>query len=66
MGSCNIAFNGVWVSISGVRVFIEPKALFHVVGTTMDFQVLSLLARSDLIRLTHLLSDHADLVGICI
>lgn len=22
----------------GVRVFIEPKALFHVVGTTMDFQ----------------------------
>ncbi|TYZ67558.1 hypothetical protein PybrP1_012456 [[Pythium] brassicae (nom. inval.)] len=22
----------------GVRVFVEPKALFHVVGTTMDFQ----------------------------
>ena len=22
----------------GVRVFIEPKALFHIVGTTMDFQ----------------------------
>lgn len=25
------------VSDKGVRVFIEPKALFHVVGTTMDF-----------------------------
>ncbi|TDH66553.1 uncharacterized protein CCR75_006080 [Bremia lactucae] len=24
---------------NGVRVFVEPKALFHVVGTTMDFQV---------------------------
>lgn len=23
---------------TGVRVFVEPKALFHVVGTTMDFQ----------------------------
>jgi hypothetical protein len=23
----------------GIRVFVEPKALFHVVGTTMDFQV---------------------------
>lgn len=23
----------------GVRVFVEPKALFHVVGTTMDFQI---------------------------
>ena len=21
----------------GVRVFIEPKALFHIVGTTMDY-----------------------------
>jgi Fe-S cluster assembly iron-binding protein IscA len=27
------------VSEKGVRVFVEPKALFHVVGTTMDFQV---------------------------
>ncbi|CAI5709255.1 unnamed protein product [Hyaloperonospora brassicae] len=26
------------VSKNGVRVFVEPKALFHVVGTTMDFQ----------------------------
>ncbi|TMW69376.1 hypothetical protein Poli38472_001532 [Pythium oligandrum] len=26
------------VNDKGVRVFIEPKALFHVVGTTMDFQ----------------------------
>ncbi|KAJ0407101.1 hypothetical protein ATCC90586_005665 [Pythium insidiosum] len=26
------------VSHNGVRVFVEPKALFHVVGTTMDFQ----------------------------
>ncbi|GAB9465585.1 hypothetical protein Gpo141_00002989 [Globisporangium polare] len=26
------------VSEKGVRVFVEPKALFHVVGTTMDFQ----------------------------
>lgn len=25
------------VADKGVRVFIEPKALFHVVGTTMDF-----------------------------
>lgn len=24
---------------AGVRVFVEPKALFHVVGTTMDFLV---------------------------
>ncbi|CAH0492001.1 unnamed protein product [Peronospora farinosa] len=24
---------------NGVYVFVEPKALFHVVGTTMDFQV---------------------------
>eukprot|EP00640_Fibrocapsa_japonica_P008488 CAMPEP_0113937928 /NCGR_PEP_ID=MMETSP1339-20121228/4410_1 /TAXON_ID=94617 /ORGANISM="Fibrocapsa japonica" /LENGTH=66 /DNA_ID=CAMNT_0000940843 /DNA_START=366 /DNA_END=566 /DNA_ORIENTATION=+ /assembly_acc=CAM_ASM_000762 len=22
----------------GVRVFVEPMALFHVVGTTMDFE----------------------------
>lgn len=29
------------VSEKGVRVFVEPKALFHVVGTTMDFQVRS-------------------------
>lgn len=28
-----------WWSVAGVRVFVEPKALFHVVGTTMDFQV---------------------------
>ncbi|ETI38063.1 hypothetical protein, variant 1 [Phytophthora nicotianae CJ01A1] len=27
------------VTKNGVRVFVEPKALFHVVGTTMDFQV---------------------------
>ncbi|CEG48894.1 iron-sulfur protein [Plasmopara halstedii] len=27
------------VNKNGVRVFVEPKALFHVVGTTMDFQV---------------------------
>uniref|UniRef100_A0AAV1TTG8 Core domain-containing protein n=1 Tax=Peronospora matthiolae TaxID=2874970 RepID=A0AAV1TTG8_9STRA len=26
------------VSKNGIRVFVEPKALFHVVGTTMDFQ----------------------------
>lgn len=43
MGSSgSIAFNvhvGLSFFISGVRVFIEPKALFHVVGTIMDFQV---------------------------
>ncbi|ETI38064.1 hypothetical protein, variant 2 [Phytophthora nicotianae CJ01A1] len=27
------------VTKNGVRVFVEPKALFHVVGTTMDFQI---------------------------
>lgn len=27
------------VSEGGVTVFIEPKALFHTVGTRMDFQV---------------------------
>ncbi|KAL4162353.1 hypothetical protein PRNP1_002900 [Phytophthora ramorum] len=27
------------VSKNGIRVFVEPKALFHVVGTTMDFQI---------------------------
>eukprot|EP00638_Chattonella_subsalsa_P006209 CAMPEP_0117758348 /NCGR_PEP_ID=MMETSP0947-20121206/15321_1 /TAXON_ID=44440 /ORGANISM="Chattonella subsalsa, Strain CCMP2191" /LENGTH=66 /DNA_ID=CAMNT_0005578511 /DNA_START=347 /DNA_END=547 /DNA_ORIENTATION=- len=26
------------VSEKGVRVFIEPMALFHIVGTTMDFE----------------------------
>ncbi|DBA02032.1 TPA: hypothetical protein N0F65_000279 [Lagenidium giganteum] len=26
------------VNDKGVTVFVEPKALFHVVGTTMDFQ----------------------------
>ena len=25
------------VADKGVRVFIEPKALFHIVGTTMDY-----------------------------
>ncbi|KAF1772477.1 FeS cluster insertion, C-terminal, conserved site [Phytophthora cactorum] len=29
----------MWWPLLGVRVFVEPKALFHVVGTTMDFQV---------------------------
>lgn len=27
------------VKDKGVCVFVEPKALFHVVGTTMDFHV---------------------------
>ncbi|KAF1773506.1 FeS cluster biogenesis [Phytophthora cactorum] len=32
----------VW-PLLGVRVFVEPKALFHVVGTTMDFQYSGLI-----------------------
>lgn len=31
------AANASWRCCSGVRVVIEPKALMHVVGTTMDF-----------------------------
>jgi iron-sulfur cluster assembly accessory protein len=27
------------VAEHGVRVFVDPKAIFHVVGTTMDFEV---------------------------
>lgn len=27
------------VAENGVRVFVEPKAIFHVVGTTMDYEV---------------------------
>lgn len=27
------------VTEHGVRMFIEPKALFHIVGTTMDYIV---------------------------
>jgi iron-sulfur cluster assembly accessory protein len=29
------------VTAHGVRVFVEPKAIFHVVGTTMDWEVRS-------------------------
>ncbi|EQC36157.1 hypothetical protein SDRG_06272 [Saprolegnia diclina VS20] len=27
------------VNDKGVRVFVEPKALFHIVGTTMDYKI---------------------------
>lgn len=34
-----VSYSGSCYVCLGVRVFVEPKALFHVVGTTMDFQV---------------------------
>ena len=32
------------VSDKGVRVWVEPKALFHVVGTVMDFETTALVS----------------------